>query len=69
MNINADNNTAQDGLLSAADIAKILNISKAMAYRMMQAGKIRTVQIGKSRRVRQIDLYSFITDNLTPENS
>jgi excisionase family DNA binding protein len=56
-------------LLKANDVAKLLNISKALAYRMMQIGTIRTVKIGKSRRVRPKDLDIFISENLTPENN
>jgi len=36
------------------------------AYRLMQQGKIRTVIIAKSRRVRPVDLQDFINQNLSP---
>ena len=53
-------------LLNATDIAHILNISRAMAYRLMQLGKIRTVSIGTAKRVRRRDLRTYIEDNLSP---
>ncbi len=53
-------------LLKATDVAAILNVSRAMAYQLMQQGKIRTVHIGSARRVRSNDLNDFIEDNLTP---
>ncbi len=53
-------------LLKATDIAYILNISRAMAYRLMQVGKIRTVSIGTSKRVRKKDLLTYIESNLSP---
>jgi excisionase family DNA binding protein len=53
-------------LLRAAEVAQILNVSRAFAYRLMQQGKIRTVAIAKSRRVRPIDLQDFINQNLSP---
>ena len=53
-------------LLNATDIAHILNISRAMAYRLMQLGKIRTVSIGTAKRVRRKDLHTFIENNLSP---
>ena len=53
-------------LLKATDIAYILNISRAMAYRLMQVGKIRTVSIGTSKRVRKKDLITYIENNLSP---
>lgn len=55
-----------DQLLNASDIAHILNISRAMAYRLMQLGKIRTVSIGTAKRVRKQDLLAFIETNLSP---
>ena len=55
-------------LLRANDVAEILNISVPMAYRLMQRNEIRTVKIGKSRRVRGEDLNSFIENNLSPIN-
>jgi len=51
-----------DRLLKAMDVAEILGISRAMAYRLMQT-KIPTVNIGKVRRVRPIDLKRYITDH------
>ena len=53
-------------LLKATDVATILNISRAMAYRLMQQGAIRTVCIGAARRVRSEDLQIYIEDHLTP---
>ena len=55
-------------LLNAADVAKVLNISLAMAYRLIQIGEIRAVQIGKGRRVRPQDLHQYIESNLTAES-
>ena len=56
-------------LLKAADIAKVLNISKSMAYRLMQTGEIPTVNIGNAKRVRPLDLHIYITANLTKASS
>ncbi len=58
-----------DSLLKAADVAEILNISKSMAYRLMQTREITTVSIGNAKRVRPVDLYNYISTNLTPANS
>ena len=51
-------------LLKAEQVAEILNISKALAYRLMQSGEIPTVCIGKARRVRPSDLQCYIAKNL-----
>jgi excisionase family DNA binding protein len=53
-------------LLRAAEVAQILNVSRAFAYRLMQQGKIRTVAIAKTRRVRPADLQDFIEMSLVP---
>ena len=56
-------------LLKATDIAKILNISRAMAYQLMQQEKIRSVRIGTARRVRPEDLDDFILQTLLPRTT
>jgi len=56
----------QTRLLKATEVADYLNISRAMAYRLMQNGLIRTVMIGSARRVRPQDLQGYIETNLTP---
>lgn len=57
----------QTKLLKAKDVADILNISRAMVYRLIQMGEIRAVQIGTARRVRPDDLQVYIEANLTPQ--
>ncbi len=48
-------------LLKAADIAKILNISRALAYRLLQSGEIPVVRINHAIRVKPSDLERFIS--------
>lgn len=50
-------------LLKAKEVAEILQISRAMAYTLMQRGEIPTVRIGKARRVRPEDLIKYIESN------
>ena len=54
-------------LLTAVEVASVLNISRAFAYQLMQRGKIRTVCIEGARRVRPEDLRSFIENSLQPQ--
>ena len=56
-------------LLKAVEIAEILNISRAMAYRLMQSRQIPTIRIGTARRVRPVDLQNYIATNLIPASS
>ena len=51
-------------LLRAADVAKILGISKSFAYQLMRRGQITSVRIGRSIRVRTEDLENFVIDNV-----
>lgn len=52
-------------LLKANEVAEILNISRALAYKLMNQGEIVTVKIGTARRVRPQDLQAYIETNLT----
>ena len=47
-------------LLKATDIAKILNISRALAYRLLQKGDIPVIRIKNAVRVKPSDLESYI---------
>jgi excisionase family DNA binding protein len=53
---------AQDpnGILKASDVAQLLGISKALAYRLMQQGEIPVIQFGRTTRVKRQDLEEFI---------
>jgi excisionase family DNA binding protein len=47
-------------LLRAGDVAKLLNISASLAYKLMQTGAIPTVRINRSVRVKPKDLDEYI---------
>jgi len=55
-----DNKVTLNGLLNAAEVARVLNISKALAYRLMQSGNIPTVRFNRTVRVREPDLNEYI---------
>ena len=46
--------------LKAVDIAKILNISIALAYRLIQRGDIPAVRISHTVRVKHSDLEDYV---------
>jgi excisionase family DNA binding protein len=52
-------------LLRGEDVARILNISRGLAYQLIQRGEIPAVRIGRAVRVRPADLDAFITRNLS----
>lgn len=47
-------------LLKIKDVTKILNISKSLAYRLIQTGEIPVVKVNSAIRVRLSDLNEFI---------
>jgi excisionase family DNA binding protein len=56
--LNPDANPNQ--LLNADQVAERLNISRALAYRLMKSGEIPTVRFIGSVRVCESDLQAFI---------
>jgi excisionase family DNA binding protein len=50
---------------TATEIAKLLKISKALAYRLIAQGELPAIRFGRTVRVRQEDLDSFILNNGT----
>ena len=56
-------------LLTAVEIAQYLNISKALVYRLIANGEIPSVRFGRTVRVKQEDLESFIQKCATPQEN
>ena len=50
----------EERLLKASDVARVLSISKALAYRLIQQSLIPAVRINTAVRVRPCDLDAFI---------
>jgi excisionase family DNA binding protein len=55
--------TIETHLLTAPDVARILNISKGADYKLIQLKQIPSVRINSSVRVRPEDLDEFISQN------
>jgi excisionase family DNA binding protein len=53
----------EERLMKPAEVADILQVSRAMAYKLLQQGEIPTVRIGKSVRVRRADLDRYIHES------
>ena len=51
-------------LLTEPDVARILNISKGTAYKLIQLKQIPSIRINRSVRVKPEDLDEFISQNL-----
>jgi excisionase family DNA binding protein len=54
-------------LLIASEVAFRLHISRSRAYGLMACGAIRSIHIGRSRRVRPVDLEQYIRSNIYGE--
>jgi len=52
-------------LLKASEVARILNISRSLVYRLIHTGKIPYIRINQAVRVRHDDLCRFIEGNRT----
>ena len=50
-------------LLKATEVAKILNISRSLVYRLIHTGEIPSIRINQAVRVHQDDLNSYIENN------
>jgi excisionase family DNA binding protein len=49
-----------EALLTLADVARLLRISKSKLYQERKAGRLRTVRFGRSIRVRPRDVQEYI---------
>lgn len=58
-----EENPPETHLLTATEVAKILNVSKSFAYRLIQSGEISNISIGRSVRVREEDLNEFVSEH------
>lgn len=56
-----------DGFVSVAGAAQFLGISRAMAYKLMDAGELAFGKIGKCRRVPKRSLAEFARKSLVRE--
>ena len=50
-------------LLTGEEVARILKISRAYAYRLMKQGDIPTIKMGRTVRVSYDNLLKFIQEN------
>jgi len=52
-------------LLKASEVARILNISRSLVYRLIHTGKIPSIRINQAVRIHHDDLNRFIEGNRT----
>ena len=54
---------SREALLTGDDVARLLNVSRAFAYRLLQRGEIASVRMGRVVRVKPEDLRHFIEES------
>lgn len=59
----SEDESMDNRLLTAPDVARILSISKGAAYKLIQLNQIPSIRINRSIRVRPEDLDEFISQN------
>jgi excisionase family DNA binding protein len=56
---------ARARLLTVAEVAELLRVSNMTVYRLLKAGELPSVRIGKSFRVREEDLDAYLAERYT----
>lgn len=51
-------------LLTAGEVADLLRVSTMTVYRLIRAGELPAVRVGRSYRVRQTDLDGYLQSQL-----
>jgi excisionase family DNA binding protein len=57
--------TAQTRFLTVGEVARLLRVSTMTVYRLINAGRLPAVRIGRSFRLRAVDIDRYVTEQLT----
>ena len=56
---------AQPRFLTVAEVASLLRVSNMTVYRLIKAGELGAVRVGKSYRIRETDVDRYLADRYT----
>ncbi len=56
---------SRDSFLTVAEVAAMMRVSTMTVYRLIKAGDLASVRVGKSYRLREADVDSYITKRYT----
>ena len=56
---------AKGRFLTVAEVASMLRVSNMTVYRLIQAGDLAAVRVGKSYRLREDDIDKYLGDRYT----
>lgn len=51
--------------VTVAEVAEMLRVSNMTVYRLIQAGQIGSVRVGRSYRIREADVDRYLADQYT----
>ncbi len=57
--------TAHTRFLTVGEVASFLRVSNMTVYRLINAGELPAVRVGRSFRLREEDLGAYVTEQLT----
>ena len=55
-----DERTTRNQLYRVIEAAEVLGIGRTTVYTLLKSGALRSVHVGRSRRIRSVDLEEFI---------
>ena len=55
-----DEHTTRKQLYRVTEAAEVLGIGRTSVYALLKSGALRSVHVGRSRRIRSVDLDEFI---------
>jgi len=57
--------SARARFLTVAEVASLLRVSNMTVYRLINAGQLPAVRVGKSYRIREDDVDKYLADRYT----
>jgi excisionase family DNA binding protein len=55
-----------DVLLTVGEVAEVMRVSNMTVYRLIKAGQLAAVRVGKNYRIRQRDVERYLADRSVP---
>jgi excisionase family DNA binding protein len=58
-------NESESSFVTVAEVAAQLRVSNMTVYRLIQSGQLPSVRVGRSYRIRDVDVDRFLGDQYT----
>lgn len=56
---------ARSDFLTVAEVAQLMRVSTMTVYRLIKAGELPSVRVGKSHRIRETDVDAYLAKGYT----